>query len=163
MQFAKPGLTCAAPSFQLVLLGVCLGEGLAGVDSLKASFQSRNGKELDMLMLPSGVPAGGISSVEGIEAVTVPSRLSKVTFVVLCDCVVTQRLVLYTRYAEHVCLVNIVRGAECTICDLRKTVHHAVDRSLPACGNVLIKPSQPDVTTFVVGARTDDDAHATTT
>lgn len=54
--------TCAVPSFQLVLLGVCLGDGLAGVDSMIPWFQFCRGRELVILMLPSGVFAGGTSA-----------------------------------------------------------------------------------------------------
>ena len=61
-----PAPTCGAPSFQLVLLGVCLGEDLIGVDSLKASFQSRSTKGLLMFMSAWGVQAGCASFVEAI-------------------------------------------------------------------------------------------------
>ena len=60
----RPAPTCGAPSLQFVLLGVCFGEGLTGVDSLNASFQSRSTRGLFILMLPSGVLAACASFVE---------------------------------------------------------------------------------------------------
>lgn len=58
--------TCGAPSFQFVLLGVCLGEDLTGVESLKASFQSRSTKGLDMFMVSIELELSRVCFVEAI-------------------------------------------------------------------------------------------------
>ena len=54
-------LTWGAPNFQLVLLGVCRGDGLPGVDSVKLAFQSCRGRGLAMLILPKEELAGATS------------------------------------------------------------------------------------------------------
>lgn len=83
--------TCAAPSFQFVLLGVCLGEGLTGVEILKASFQSRRGNGLAMLMSVKGPVGFGVSCPELIVARARFSRNTcQVAFKDLRACFVTR-------------------------------------------------------------------------
>jgi len=75
------------PNFQLVLLGVCLGVGLTGVDSMNAWFQSCSGKGLDILIVLRGVFAGGTSLPDVIvvrlcgHALTVPIHSAAVLLV----------------------------------------------------------------------------------